>query len=105
MNENKSIHLFEETLLFYYVPKRRMKEMLEQVKELCEVVATWIKENPKTTAIVVATPVAIYTGKKVSEEVLARAFEDELKKQVKAANKAKQKKNKKKKAKEEKEVE
>lgn len=75
--------------------------MLEQVKELCEVVATWIKENPKTTAIVVATPVAIYTGKKVSEEVLARAFEDELKKQVKAANKAKQKK----KAKEEKEVE
>lgn len=70
--------------------------MLEQLKELGETVFAWIKENPKTTAIVVATPVAIYTGKKVSEEVLAKAFEDELKKQVKEANKHK-KKNKKKK--------
>ena len=76
--------------------------MLEQLKELGEVVATWIKENPKTTAAIVAMPVGVYAGKKISEEVLARAFEDELKKQVKAANKAKQKKNKKKKAKEEK---
>lgn len=75
--------------------------MLEQLKELGETVFAWIKENPKTTVAIVATPVAIYTGKKVSEEVLAKAFEDELKKQVKAANKAKQKKNKKKKAKEE----
>lgn len=79
--------------------------MLENVKEMLEVVANWVKENPKTTAAIVAMPVGVYAGKKISEEVLARAFEDELKKQVKAANKAKQKKNKKKKAKEEKEVE
>lgn len=79
--------------------------MLEQLKELGETVLTWVKENPKTTVAVVATPIAVYTGKKVSEELLAKAFEEELKKQVKAANKAKQKKNKKKKAKEEKEVE
>lgn len=78
--------------------------MIEQVKELCEVVATWIKENPKTTAAIVAMPVGVYAGKKISEEVFAKAFEDELKKQVKEANKRK-KKNKKKKAKEEKEVE
>lgn len=79
--------------------------MLEQLKELGETVFAWIKENPKTTAAIVVMPVGVYAGKKISEEVLARAFEDELKKQVKAANKAKQKKNKKKKAKEEKEVE
>ena len=76
--------------------------MLEQVKELAEVVLNWVKENPKTTAAIVTMPISVYAGKKVSEEVFARAFEEELKKQVKAANKAKQKKNKKKKAKEEK---
>lgn len=76
--------------------------MLEQIKEFGEVILTWVKENPKTTAAIVAMPIGAYAGKKISEEVLARAFEEELKKQVKAANKAKQKKNKKKKAKEEK---
>lgn len=79
--------------------------MLEQVKEFGEVILNWVKENPKTTAAIVAMPVGVYAGKKISEELLAKAFEEELKKQVKAANKAKQKKNKKKKAKEEKEVE
>ena len=76
--------------------------MLEQVKEFGEVILNWIKENPKTTAMVVSIPVGVYAGKKLSEELLAKAFEEELKKQVKAANKRKNKKNKKKKDKEEK---
>lgn len=74
-----------------------MKEMLEQVKELAEVVLNWVKENPKTTAAIVTMPVGVYAGKKISEELLAKAFEEELKKQLKEANKRKNKKNKKKK--------
>lgn len=70
--------------------------MLETVKEFAEVVVAWVKENPKTTAAIVAMPIGVYAGKKVSEEMLARAFEDELKRQLKEANKRK-KKNKKKK--------
>lgn len=98
MNKEKSIHLFEETLLlFYNSPKKENETMLEQVKEFGEVILNWIKENPKTTAMVVAMPVGVYAGKKLSEELLAKAFEEELKKQVKAANKRKNKKNKKKK--------
>lgn len=71
--------------------------MLEQVKELAEVVLNWVKENPKTTAAIVTMPVGVYAGKKISEELLAKAFEEELKKQIKEANKRKNKKNKKKK--------
>lgn len=71
--------------------------MLEQIKEFGEVILTWVKENPKTTAAIVAMPVGVYAGKKISEELLAKAFEEELKKQLKEANKRKNKKNKKKK--------
>lgn len=73
--------------------------MLEQVKELAEVVLNWVKENPKTTAAIVTMPVGVYAGKRFLKNYLQKLLKKSLKSNSKKLTNVKIRKTKRKKKK------